>query len=372
MRVGLFEKIALAVGTLILLLGNGFIIYKNYDTEWRRYQNEYLNMAVEKAEDQQMKAILETRTPRIEQLVITRFGKQRVDRCTTCHTGVDDERFADAPQPFTTHPKVPGSHPYRIFGCTTCHAGNGRGLSKEDAHGEVEFWMEPLLTGDYIETGCAKCHPAPYLAETPMLIKGAELFRTRACYGCHKVEGVSNGKLGVELTRVGAKWPIEYLVESIVEPRANNNESIMPVMELTEDELTALTIYMKSLTGENLVQGSVSHYLAVKEWKEREAPEAPVSVESGKKVFEEKACNACHTINGVGGKIGPDLSVYGLQRTEAWMIQHHINPRSLVGGSIMPDFDYSQTELEALALYLASLKELTVDNAEVYGIESEE
>jgi hypothetical protein len=33
----------------------------------------------------------------------------------------------------------------------------------------------------------------------------------------------------------------------------------------------------------------------------------------------------------------------------------------------MPDFDYSVSELEALSLYLSSLKKLTVDNALVYA-----
>jgi len=59
--------------------------------------------------------------------------------------------------------------------------------------------------------------------------------------------------------------------------------------------------------------------------------------------------------------------VYGLQRSKEYMIRHHINPRSLIGGSIMPDFDYSNSGLEAIALYLSSLRKLTVDNAVVYA-----
>ncbi len=368
MRVSFSIKVALVLGALFLVIGNGFIMYKNYRTEWRQYQTQYLQMVAEKTTDPQMQAIIAQRSPRIEQLVITEFGKQRVDRCITCHTAVDDPRFAEAPQPFRTHPPVAGNHPYRTFGCTTCHAGNGRGLATRDAHGESKFWTEPLLKDDYIESGCAKCHPAPYLESTPILRQGAALFQTKACYGCHKIEGVSDGKLGVELTRVGAKWPKEYLRESIVEPKANNIESIMPKMELTEDEIKAMTIYLMSLTGENLMQGPVTKYVSVKNWKAQKPEEVVVSVESGQKLFEQKACNACHTINGVGGKVGPDLSVYGLQRTKEWMIQHHLNPRSVVGGSIMPDFKYSPSELEALALYLGSLKELEVDNEQVYGI----
>jgi mono/diheme cytochrome c family protein len=350
-------KIALIVGAVFLLLGNGFIMLKNYQTEWRSYQRQYLTMVIEKTTDPVTKQVLEERTPRIEQIVTTGFGRERVDRCITCHAGIDDTRFADARQPFRTHPKIPGDHPYRTFGCTTCHDGNGRGLETIDAHGEGRFWMEPLLRGDYIESGCAKCH-GYNLAETPRLRQGAELFFTKACYGCHKVEGISDGKLGVELTRVGAKWPLSYLEESIVKPRANNFESMMPRMEVTPDEVKSLVIFLKSLNGENLIRGPVERYYALKEWKAVKPAEVETTIESGKQVFSKKHCSACHTLNGNGGKIGPDLSVYGLQRTKEWMIQHHINPRSLVGGSVMPDFKYSKTELEALSLYLESLTTL--------------
>jgi mono/diheme cytochrome c family protein len=366
MHIGLKMKIALIAGALFLLLGNGFIIIKNQQTEWRHYQAEYLRLAIGKTTDEQTKAVLDQRSPRIEQIVTTGFGKQRVDRCITCHAGIDDDRFADAPQPYRTHPEIPGHHPYRTFGCTTCHDGNGRGLEKVDAHGEGKFWMEPLLKGDYIESGCAKCHGYT-LASTPKLSRGAELFFTKACYGCHKVEGISDGKLGPELTRVGAKWPLAYLEESIVVPRANNFESMMPKLEVSDEELRSLVIFLKSLTGENLIKGPVDNYYALKEWKAAKPAEVEVSVASGKLVFEGKHCNACHVINGAGGKIGPDLSVYGLQRTKEWMIQHHLNPRSLVGGSVMPDFRYSKTELEALALYLESLTTLTADNAALYA-----
>lgn len=367
MQIGLSMKIALVAGVILLLLGNGFIIYKNYDTEWRKYQRTYLAMVTEKTTEPQMKEILKGRTIRIEQTVITSFGKARVDRCMTCHMGIDDPRFADAPQPFRTHPKLAGNHPYRLFGCTTCHAGNGRGLSNFDAHGKDKYWTEPLLKGAFVEVGCAKCHPAPYLAETPVLRRGAALFHSSACYGCHKIEGVSDGKLGPELTRTGAKWPIEYLSESITFPKANSPFSIMPTLDLKENEVEALTVYLKSLTGENLVRGPVTRYDSLKAWKALKPREIPVTVEAGASLFKEMACNTCHTINGVGGRIGPDLSVYGLQRTKEYMIQHHINPRSVIGGSIMPDFPYSKSGLEALALYLSTLKTLTIDNAVVYA-----
>ena len=97
MQIGLSMKIALVIGVVLLLLGNGFIIYKNFDTEWRGYQKDYLAMVYEKTADPAMKEIIGARAPRIEQLVVTGFGRDRVDRCITCHMGIDDARFADAP-----------------------------------------------------------------------------------------------------------------------------------------------------------------------------------------------------------------------------------------------------------------------------------
>lgn len=367
MQIAMKVKIALLAGGIVLLLGNVFIMYKNTDTEWRRYQTTYLKMAQEKATDPQMKEILAARTPRIEQITVTGFGKERVDRCITCHMGVDDPKFADAPQPFKTHPKVPGNHAYRTYGCTMCHMGNGRGLAVADAHGTTSYWTEPLVKGALLEATCAKCHPAPYLDDMPTLRKGYDLFHRKACYGCHRIEGRSDGKLGPDLTRVGAKWPVEYLRESITYPKANAPESIMPTLDVTPDELEALTVYLKSLNGENLVQGPVTHFQSVKMWKESKPGEVPVTVESGKQVYDSMSCAACHTINGVGGKIGPDLSVYGKIRTPEYMMQHHLNPRSVIGGSVMPDFNYSASELKALALYLGSLTELKADNEKVFA-----
>src|SRR5512147_205215 len=51
----------------------------------------------------------------------------RVDRCRTCHLGIDDPAFAGAAAPFTTHPGTwLATHPADRFGCTVCHDGQGQ------------------------------------------------------------------------------------------------------------------------------------------------------------------------------------------------------------------------------------------------------
>ena len=60
-----------------------------------------------------------------------------MDRCTTCHLGIDKKGYEDAPQPYTTHPKLElflqGPHPIDRIGCTACHQGRGRATSFVDA-----------------------------------------------------------------------------------------------------------------------------------------------------------------------------------------------------------------------------------------------
>ncbi|MEZ4302746.1 MAG: c-type cytochrome, partial [Polyangiaceae bacterium] len=90
---------------------------------------------------------------------------ESVDRCHTCHMGVDSAAYTDAsiPREFRTHPmrsQLLASHPIEKFGCTTCHQGQGRATDKlahsgwvlEEHHGEERwhfagdhYWEDPLL-----------------------------------------------------------------------------------------------------------------------------------------------------------------------------------------------------------------------------------
>ena len=86
-------------------------------------------------------AVLAT-PPEIHQVLLP--GLQRVDRCTTCHLGVEDPTMKNAPEPFRYHAGL-GPHIPSKFGCTICHGGQGLATDKENAHGKVAFWQNPLL-----------------------------------------------------------------------------------------------------------------------------------------------------------------------------------------------------------------------------------
>ena len=105
-----------------------------------------------------------------------------VDRCTSCHLGIMNSDYIDAPQPYTTHPNLDlylsssSPHSFEKFGCTSCHAGRGRGTNftsathtpsspeqkaewEEKYHWhEMHHWLKPMLPTKYTEAGCFKCH----------------------------------------------------------------------------------------------------------------------------------------------------------------------------------------------------------------------
>ena len=150
-------RLALAIGSFLILVVHGLVFYKQFFHAWERHQTAYFDQARGLAKSEAERAAVTGRSPRIEQLIVTSFGETRVDRCTTCHISSDDPRFEKYANPLKTHPysaamgdvqkdgKWERRHKFSDFGCTVCHDGQGRGLKPEYSHGEDHYWPDPLL-----------------------------------------------------------------------------------------------------------------------------------------------------------------------------------------------------------------------------------
>jgi quinol-cytochrome oxidoreductase complex cytochrome b subunit len=77
---------------------------------------------------------------------------------------------------------------------------------------------------------------------------------------------------------------------------------------------------------------------------------------AGRVIFARSGCTACHSIQGKGGTIGPDLTHVGSRREAPWLLRHFKDPQAVVPGSIMPKVDLSDKELQDLTDYMLSLK----------------
>ena len=132
-------------------------VRENVLAEWYLIRSRYPEILAKKATNDRERAAATDFEVRITQNFIPELGV--VDRCTTCHSGVDDPRMADQPQPYTTHPgEYLGIHDPAKFGCTVCHQGQGRATIGADAHGEVPHWDFPRLPSAYVRSSCTKCH----------------------------------------------------------------------------------------------------------------------------------------------------------------------------------------------------------------------
>ena len=404
-------RLALATASFVILIVHGIIFYDQFFHEWESYQTSYYQQALSLAKTDAERAAVEGRSPKIEQIIVTSFGETRVDRCSTCHIGIDDPRFKDSGHPLRSHPfseelgdklvdgKWVRRHKFNDFGCTVCHDGQGRGLGGKYAHGQDHFWPDPLLGSklidwradykpklvgkEYMQANCTLCHTEDGFGSTPLVAQGRRLFFGKNCYGCHKIDGLSNGALGPELSEVGKKFKIDYIWESIVDPRANSAASFMPKFNLTDEEVKALTIFLKSRRGMNFSETSLDRYKATLAKGEpgqalihggvlTSPPETgtpTAGVAYGERLVYDKSCMACHKLGKFDGGIAPDLSFEGLMRDEDWMMGHFRSPRSKISDSIMPAFGFTDNEYQAMTTYLASLKTppLVTNPAEIYN-----
>ena len=124
--------------------------------------------------------------------------------------------------------------------------------------------------------------------------RGRSLFATKNCIRCHAVAG-QGGTLGPDLAKLsGIDTPIAWT--QAMWNHAPVMKSHMAQLNLewphfADSEMNDLLAYVREVTG---VPRSESRFF-------------PADPGQGWRLFREKSCIACHTVEGEGGKIGPEL-----------------------------------------------------------------
>lgn len=327
------------MGLLVLFIW-GATQWRESTLEWKRYQKAYSRLLSEKAKDPAEKKRIVSLPLEVKQVVVPELGK--VDRCMTCHLGLEEPEMKDAPQPFRSHPN-PFQHPFDRFGCTVCHSGQGRATTSKAAHGRVEHWEAPMLPMEYIQSSCGKCHLPSDIPHAPILAKGKRLFEIKACRGCHKLHG-EGGSIGGDLTHVGRpghRNP-QWLFAHFKNPKSVSPGTVMPNYGFSNEEARALTMFMLSLTDERVVDYFIGKKVIP-------------SIDVGERLSREMGCIGCHSINGQGGQVGPDLSQAGMRHDANWIFQHFLDPRKVSPGTVMPKFGFTEDEARALTMYVLRL-----------------
>ncbi|MGR3174692.1 MAG: c-type cytochrome [Candidatus Scalindua sp.] len=297
-------------------------------------------------------AALRKRRPSIQVSQLNIEELKRVDRCMSCHVNIEGTEKVLDEQPFNTHP---GSylflknHPVKRFGCTVCHEGQGRATtSMEEAHGNVEYWLDPLHKGRLVQSSCIMCHESVYgLPGASLIETGLRLFsEKRGCTGCHDVDGIPTVKIGPPLTHVGEKVGYKWLKKWLEGPHEYNEKARMPSFMLSYEEIENIADFLVSLsTGKrNLVVAA--------------DPDVDEDVyQRGRAIYNTSRCVICHPKDGKGGAVkyvyAADHAKIANKVSKEWLFRWIKDPKAYFPGTKMPHFRFTDKEIEDLVSFMS-------------------
>jgi cytochrome c1 len=251
-------------------------------------------------------ALIKGRSPEVKQVVVEGVAINEfkepiltVDRCTTCHLGIDRAGFEEAKQPFRIHPHrevLFGNHSLTRFGCTSCHQGQGPALEVDAAHGEGHHFERPLLRGDFVQAGCRKCHAEEKeLPLAPVYSQGRQMVEELGCFGCHNLPGFEKvQKVGPDLTRIANKVDPSWLFRWVKDPKGYLPKTKMPSFGLSDEDVSSIAAYLLSTSQPvSELQGAFK---------------GGASSERGREIVSKVGCLGCHRIAGMEAKASPSVA----------------------------------------------------------------
>ena len=396
-----FFKSVILVSSLVVIMMLLLEAWReNLNMDWQRYQRKYKAELFHRAQTKQDRSNAGDYEIKLRQIVLPKLG--RTDRCVTCHAAIEDSRMRHMENPLKAHPgDYLDTHDINTVGCTNCHDGQGRAITAEAAHGRGadQFWEQPLLKGPFLESNCVRCHANP-LQQTPHYNYGKVLFQQRGCFACHSI-GDIGGVKGPALSDIGrasfhTKMPIPqnrerllnkfdgnvnlaYLDEAVTEPDAQPQETLMKKMDLTEEEETAILVYLKSLSterramdiGVSTAQTAVLTAATPMAFSAKSLSQVSGGSAKGYIVFS-RTCVACHTV-GSGDRVGPDLKGVTSRRDKEWLKSFIQFPSKKIAEKdpvVMPllgkyktpmvDMGLTAEDVEEVIKYLAKPEDVTL------------
>jgi len=312
----------------------------------------------------------------------------KMDRCTTCHLGIDKAAFEKYPQPFKTHPNLDaylGSkspHPIDRIGCTVCHDGMGQSVSFKDASHtptgekqkeawekkyhweEPHEWDYPMLPTKMTDASCAKCHKQEiYVPKAEALNVAYSTFERAGCYACHKTRGFDTStmkKPGPILTKIDSKLTKDWVKTWIRNPRAVKQTTWMPRIWYNSNSSSP----QDAVRNEVEINAAVNYLFANSEKWEPPVKNPPRGeAKAGEKIVKSIGCQGCHVV-GEGSReeagphrtFGQPLENIGAKTTYDWVFNWVRDPKHYNPNTYMPNLRLTDAQAADVATYLMTLK----------------
>ncbi len=197
-----------------------------------------------------------------------------------------------------------------------------------------------------------------------LVAEGQTIFRESRCISCHAVEG-RGGTLAPELGRVASKARPAWLYQFLKDPQRHFPRTKMPRYRFAEQQLRAVVAYMLDAFQDG-------------DWSAPAKPERVAATEAdlsaGRTLVRKYGCYGCHDIPGFEKvtKVGTELNAFADKEVErldfgtykgidkswyAWTRTKLKTPRVFREGLKMPDYGFTDEEIDALTAFLGSLSE---------------
>ena len=309
----------------------------------------------------------------------------RIDRCQTCHLGIDNPDYADAPQPFTTHPNLDifvsreSSHPVDDFGCTSCHLGRGRKLSfsgathtpesVEEEHAWMEqygwkedhYWDNPMYQTDLTEAGCIKCHrDQVFIPGAQKLNQSRMTYELAGCWGCHNTVGYEDKRnRGPSLKRIAHKTDRDFVARWIRDPKTFRQSTWMPTFWNLDNNPDS------ELRARNDTEvAAIVEYVFEQSTDDADYAAPPRgNAERGEALANEIGCLGCHLTDENGydqasiyRRRGPALVGTGTKLDPGFVYEWVRNPRHYWEETYMPDLRLTDGEAADITAWLMGLE----------------
>ena len=203
----------------------------------------------------------------------------------------------------------------------------------------------------------------------PDLVEQGEVrFRQMFCSTCHGLAvtrageaKLIGGDIGPELTKVGSKVNPDWLVAWLRDPQAYLPHAQMPRYGWSDEDLYVVTQYITAKLVDPDLLSDVPKL----------GPPTAEEVQLGHRLFLEKGCAGCHTIEGVPSQkdFGPDLSNLGGKSASQLDFGQTKIPRNLIAyiqakltdpvsvnpAARMPQYYLNSSDIGALTVALLSM-----------------
>ncbi len=331
-------NVTFAVLGIAFLAIFSWVFFHEEGAEWRSAQSRFRQIEVRVKNPHQLAQAAEVGG--LRQIWLPELN--RVDRCTTCHLGIDDPAFVNAPAPFTTHPGTwLTTHPPERFGCTTCHDGQGEATDVEHAaHRPTELFDRPMRPLETIEANCGTCHRSLDPPEAPRLAEGRRLIVASGCVSCHDIPGFEGMTFsGPALDSIGNKIRPAWLGGWLHDPKSYLPNSKMADFRLTPNEIASLQAFLLSLRAQLPLDSTGVR------WNR-------ANTDAGRALFGELRCVTCHAIEGRGGTMGPELTRIGDKVKRDWLFSFLKDPHRAQPATAMLQYRLTDDQLRDLTAFL--------------------